>query len=332
MRYTSCMPKTRVAVLRGGPSSEYDVSLKTGGEVLSALRNRHVDSYQPIDVVIDRDGMWYIEGLAVQPEAALSRFDVAFNALHGRYGEDGKLQGFFETHGMPFTGSGSLASAVGMNKSLSKKRMADHDIKTPHGKEFLQPKADDDIQSVAQTIFNSFSLPVVVKPVSSGSSVGVSVVRDRKNLLSAITEAAKYGDVLVEEFIPGIEATCGVIEGFRGQKIYPLPVVEIRPETAFFDFEAKYQGKSKEIVPATFSEKWKKEIESLAVRIHQALGLRHYSRSDFIIHPKRGIYALEVNTLPGLTGESLIPKSLRAVGSDLPTLVDHLIRLAVDND
>ena len=134
---------------------------------------------------------------------------------------------------------------------------------------------------------------------------------------------------MIEEFIPGIEATCGVIEGFRGEELYALPPIEIRPMTKFFDYEAKHQGMSQEIVPATFQDKFKRAIEGLAKKIHQAFGLRHYSRSDFIIHPRRGIYVLEVNTLPGLTGESLIPKSLRAVGSDTHELVDHLIQLAL---
>ncbi|MCX6718946.1 MAG: hypothetical protein NTZ38_01035 [Candidatus Taylorbacteria bacterium] len=142
-------------------------------------------------------------------------------------------------------------------------------------------------------------------------------------------KAAEHGDVMLEEFIPGIEATCGVVEGFRGEELYALPPIEIRPLISFFDFEAKYAGKSQEIVPATFAQKIKLEIEDLAKRIHRALGLKHYSRSDFIIHPHRGIYTLEVNTLPGLTDESLIPKSLRAVGSDTHELIDHLIQLAL---
>ena len=120
-----------------------------------------------------------------------------------------------------------------------------------------------------------------------------------------------------------------MVEGFRGEELYALPPIEIRPHEEFFDYEAKYKGKSEEIVPATFAENIKKKIESLSKNIHQALGLRHYSRSDFIIHPRRGIYALEVNTLPGLTSESLLPKSLRAVGSDLPEFVDHVISLSL---
>jgi D-alanine-D-alanine ligase len=172
-------------------------------------------------------------------------------------------------------------------------------------------------------------LPAIVKPASSGSSVGISIVRDHPELLTALIEAAKHGhSILIEELIPGIEATCGVIEGFRGEELYALPPIEIRSKNSFFDYEAKYQGKSEEIVPATFSDKLKRQIEELSKKIHRALGLRHYSRSDFIIHPRRGIYFLEVNTLPGLTEESLMPKALKAVGSDLSQLAGHLIALA----
>jgi D-alanine-D-alanine ligase len=175
-------------------------------------------------------------------------------------------------------------------------------------------------------------MPAVVKPTSSGSSVGVSLVKYYDELPAALGEAAKYDDsVIIEEYIPGIEATCGVVEGFRGQELYALPPVEIRPATEFFDYEAKYKGKSQEIVPATFSEKFKLEIEELARKIHRALGLRHYSRSDFIIHPRRGIYVLEVNTLPGLTEESLLPKALRAVGSDTNELIGHVLELSMGN-
>ncbi|MEK7641363.1 MAG: D-alanine--D-alanine ligase [Patescibacteria group bacterium] len=320
----------RVGVLRGGPSSEYDVSLNSGGNVLAALRKHFEHAYRPKDVFIDRQGNWHIDGLVVDPADLHSKIDVAFNALHGSYGEDGKVQAILAAHGIPFTGSDALGSAVGMNKILSKKAFASHGIKSPYWKEISSDEVRQDSDRVARELFASFILPAVIKPVSSGSSVGVSVVRSFAELTPALVSAAEHGDViLVEEFIPGIEATCGVIEGFRGHGLYVLPPVEIRPHSGFFDYEAKYQGKSHEIVPATFAESIKKSLEELAGKVHHALGLRHYSRSDFIIHPRRGIYVLEVNTLPGLTNESLMPKSLRAVGSDTHELIDHLIKLAM---
>ncbi len=321
---------TRVGVLRGGPSNEYEISLNSGATVLSALRTHFEPQYEPRDIFIDRQGTWHIDGVAVNPESMSSKIDVAFNALHGSYGEDGKIQAFLEAHCIPFTGSGSLGSAVGMNKILAKKICADHGIKSPYWKEVSSDSVRADVEAVAQELFTTFILPAVVKPNSSGSSVGVSIVHNFAELVTALMSAALHDEtILIEEFIPGIETTCGVIEGFRGHELYALPPVEIRPHSGFFDYSAKYQGKSEEIVPATFSESIKKSLEDLAGKIHLALGLRHYSRSDFIIHPRRGIYMLEVNTLPGLTSESLVPKSLRAVGSDVHELVGHLIGLAM---
>ncbi len=320
----------RVGVMRGGPSAEYEVSLQTGGNVLTALRGPLAEKFKAYDIFIDRQGNWNIDGMPADPHDIAHRFDVIFNALHGSYGEDGKVQAILEAHGIPFTGSGSLASAVGMNKNLSKNAFRSYGLKTPYSREIPSSAISADVESVAREIFTTFSMPAVVKPVSAGSSVGISIVRTMKDLIPALSLAASHSDsVLVEEYISGVEATVGVIEGFRGQELYVLPVIEIRPKTSFFDYQAKYEGKSEEIVPATFSPKIKDQLSSLAQKAHNALGLRHYSRSDFIINLRRGIYILETNTLPGLTQESLVPKSLRAVGSDTHELVDHLIVLAL---
>ncbi len=324
------MAKTRVGVLRGGPSSEFDVSLKTGGAILSALRDNFSDEYQVIDIFIDQKGIWHIDGIAIKPEQAIHRVDVMFNALHGAYGEDGKIQGFLEMHSVPYTGSESLASAVGMNKTMTNQVLARHGIKIPLSREIPSVDIRQNPEALAREIFTSFPIPAVIKPVSGGSSHGVSIVRRHADVAPALLKAAEHDRaVLIQEFISGIEATCGIIENFRNEPLYALPPIEIRPDAEFFDFDAKYKGKSKEIVPATFSHQLKKDLETLSRTVHSALGLRHYSRSDFIIHPRRGIYFLEVNTLPGLTNESLIPKALRAVGGTLHQFADHLIKLAI---
>lgn len=320
----------RVGVLRGGPSNEYDVSLATGANVLFALRNKLADKYQALDVLIDKKGEWHIDGVAHKPEKVLKQIDVAVLALHGAYGEDGKLQAFLEAHHMPFTGSGSLASAVGMNKMMSKKAFADHGIKVAKDRVFSSKDLLADLHNISSTLFRTFPMPAVIKPVSSGSSVGVTLAKTIKDLIRGLELAAEHSEeVMIEEYISGTEATVGVIEGFRGEELYALPPIEIKPATEFFDFEAKYKGKSEEIVPGRFPEKIKKELMELGKKVHKSLGLRHYSRSDFIINSRRGIYTLEVNTLPGLTNESLIPKALRAVGSDTHELIDHLISLAL---
>ena len=316
--------------MRGGPSTEYEISLQTGGNVLNALRGPLSERYQAYDIFIDRQGGWNIDGMPADSHDIAHRFDVIFNALHGSYGEDGKVQAILEAHGIPFTGSGSLASAVGMNKMLSKNAFRSHGLKTPHSREIPSSAILADAQAVAREVFLSFPMPAVIKPMSAGSSVGISIVRTMADLIPALTLAAKHSDsVLIEEYIAGQEATVGVIEGFRGQELYVLPAIEIRTPRKFFDYEAKYTGNYDEIVPATFSAKIKEELADMAQKAHQALGLRHYSRSDFIISPRRGIYILETNTLPGLTQESLVPKSLRAVGSDTHELVEHLILLSL---
>lgn len=318
------MHKIRVGVLRGGPSNEYEVSLKTGATVLNNLKK---DKYNPRDIFIDKNGIWHLEGKPMKPLEALDHIDVVFNALRGNFGEDGKLQHILESCNVKFTGSGSLASALGMNKVLSKEIFRREKIKTP------QHKILDSIHKMKEHILNlfrSFSLPIIVKPVSSGSSVGVYIIKDYPSFEPAIINAFDHSDsVMIEEFIQGKEATCGVIDDFRDQRYYALPPVEICPHNGFFDYEAKYQGRSDEIVPGNFTADEKAEIESMAILAHKALGLRHYSRSDFIIHPHRGVFILETNTLPGLTPESLLPKSLNAVGASLPHFLDHIVSLAL---
>lgn len=319
------MRRIRVAVLRGGPSSEYDVSLKTGKNVIDNLP----DKYIPTDVFITKDGSWHVDGVPISPQKVFQNNDVVFNALHGEYGEDGKVQQILDHSKVKYTGSKALASAIGMNKILAKEIFIKSGLKTPIYKVI---KKGDNLKNIAHDIFKTFPMPAIIKPCGSGSSVGVSLVKSMKDIDPAIEKAFKICDiVIVEEFIAGKEATCGVVEKFRDQEIYSLlPVEIIKPkEFEFFDYNAKYSGKSKEICPGNFSSKENKEVQRMAVEAHRVLGLQHYSRSDFIVTPRRGIYILEVNTLPGLTKESLFPKSLEAIGCSLPLFLDHIIMLAL---
>lgn len=300
---------------------------------MAALRDKLDHKYDPVDVFIDRSGRWHVHGREMPPEEAHRHFDIAWNSLHGRYGEDGKIQSFFEGHGVPFTGSGSLPSALGMHKGLTKKALQDHGIKTPYWKEASSSEVEQNVDEAVEHLLRSFALPFVIKPMQSGSSVGVSVCRKREDVAPALIEAARHGDAIIaEEYIPGTEATVGVIERFRGQDLYALPPVEIAPKNDFFDYQAKYGGASEEIIPARFDMEVKRAIEDIAKAVHRLLQLRHYSRTDFMINPKRGAYVLETNTLPGMTSESLIPKALRAVGSDIHELIDHIIRLELRLD
>jgi D-alanine-D-alanine ligase len=318
------MSKIVVGVLRGGPSSEYEVSLNTGASVLKHLPEKYIGH----DILISKDGMWHSFGVPRSPERVLKRVDVIFNALHGTYGEDGKVQQLLDQFSVPYTGSRALGSALGMNKALAKKAFEQADLKIPH--HILIRKSDVSKETLLD-IFKTFPHPYVVKPVSAGSSVGVKIARSFSELVDAVAEAFAYSPtVLIEELIRGREASCGVIEGFRGEKLYPLfPIEIIHPKSSdFFDYNAKYSGESQEICPANFNREVKNEIQRIAKEAHNALHLRHYSRSDFIISP-RGVYILETNTLPGLTPESLLPKAVAAGGTEFPQFLDHLVTLAL---
>jgi D-alanine-D-alanine ligase len=256
--------------------------------------------------------------------------DVVFNALHGEYGEDGKLQQILDNSNVKYTGSGALASAIAMNKIQTKKIFEKYGIKTPIYR--IVEKGEEN-EELAMQIFKSFPMPAIIKPNGSGSSNGITLVKTCKDILPALKKSFKYAKTtLIEECISGKEATCGVIENFRNHKIYPLPPIEIKKprDNDFFDFDAKYSGKSEEICPGNFSKKETELIQKAAIEAHKALGLRHYSRSDFIVNPKRGVYILETNTLPGLTKESLMPKAIKAVGSSLTQFLDHVIGMAME--
>jgi len=328
----------KVGVIRGGISDEYKVSLASGAQVLSHLRSDKMNKkYKSVDIFIDQAGVWHVNGIPITLDKLIHKVDVVVNALHGDYGEDGKVQQELEQWKIPYTGSGPLASALGYNKLLSKQEFTKFGIKTP--KHLLFPAYQSDFDGPrekyafrkAREVWGKMSPPWIVKPLTGGSSMGVHVCKTFDSLVRAFEVGVNEKvSVLVEEFIRGKEATVGVINNFRGKKVYTLPPIEIRvPKTsAFFDNEVKYNGASQEICPGNFTEQEKIELERLASLIHTGLDLSHYSRSDFIVHPKKGIYALEVNTLPGLTEESLMPKALSAVGSSLPEFIDHIITLA----
>ncbi|MBI3633857.1 MAG: D-alanine--D-alanine ligase [Candidatus Vogelbacteria bacterium] len=319
------MLTTRVAVLRGGPSSEYDVSLNTGANVLKALSPK----FKTKDVLVTKEAEWFMDGVQVTPEIVCRNVDVVFIAMHGEFGEDGQVQRIIEKFKVPYTGSRSWPSSVAMNKGLTKDYFRKNGIRTPHG--LLVSSSAGNTEELAQNIFNKVSPPWFVKPNIGGSSVGASLCKSIPDLIKGLNDAFQYCEsVIVEECIKGREATCGVIENFRDTKHYSLfPIEIIKPDNRlFFDYQCKYDGTTKEICPGNFSKEEKEELQRLAVRIHKALGLRHYSRSDFIVSP-RGIYALEVNTLPGLTSESLFPKAMAAVGCAYGDFLEHLINLAL---
>lgn len=319
------MRGTIVGVLRGGPSREHEVSLNTGAAIL-----KHLDPerFTPRDIYIDKEGGWHVHGCPSSPPEALRSVDVVIVGLHGEYGEDGEVQKVLERYGIPYTGSDSFSSYLAMHKVMAKERAKEHGILTP---EYRFVQSEDDVEEVLADVIRTFHQPVVVKPVRWGSSVGVSMVSGYAPLYATTMKLLQEGagGVLIEEVIRGREATAGVVQNLRGEKLYALPAIEIIPPSDdFFSYDAKYSGATREICPAQFPKKTTEELARMSRVMHEALGLRHYSRSDFIVSPK-GIYYLETNTLPGMTSESLLPKSLAAVGVTFPDFLSHLVDLSI---
>ena len=313
--------------MRGGPSSEHEVSLKTGKNVLREL----ADKYDVIDIVIDKQGVWHIQGLPVDPIKAIKMADLVFNALHGEYGEDGKVQQLLENLQAKFTGSGSLGSALAMNKVRAKEIFQKNGLKTPLHKVLSKPESDEGLELQALLIFRNFTMPVVLKPVDRGSSIGISVVSDFDTLKVVMGRLYEmYPQILVEEYIIGKEATVGVIEKFRNQDLYSLlpTEIELPKQKNLFDYETKYSGTATERTPGNFNSDEREALQKIAKIAHEALGLRQYSRSDFVVHPKRGIYLLETNSLPGLGENMLLVNSLKHVNLSLGEFLDHIINLS----
>lgn len=321
------MSKIRVAVLRGGFGDEYKASLWTGASVLEHI-NRSV--FEPIDVIIARNGEWIVNGVVRLPEQILHSVDVVFNALHGTFGEDGTIQRLLDRYAVPYTGSTAFASGIAINKTMTKHFLKDTGIKMP---QHVQVSRDSlhDMGRVVENIIDTFGPQYIIKPVSASSSVGTMSVKNPLLLQQALTDAlSRYDEVLVEAKIPGREATCGVINRYRDKQVYTLPAIEIvLPHDAdFYSTELKHSDTIEHHCPSRFSRDIKNEIESLAQLVHETLNLSQYSKSDFIV-ANDGIYFLEVNTLPELSKQSLLPRAIEAVGGTYEDFIAHLIHEAI---
>jgi D-alanine-D-alanine ligase len=313
--------KKRVAVLRGGPSSEYDVSMNTGVSVIKTLSHL---PYSIKEIVVTKNGEWLVNGFVRQPIQALLDVDVVFNALHGTYGEDGSLQRVLEPLALPFTGSSSYVSALTVNKFLAKEYLKKNQIDVllpPHMK--VSKQEDAGIMKITQTITDLFGPEYVVKPINGGSSIGIAYA-DQSNLYTAISRVLNSCEqVLVEKRIIGKEATVGILENFREQKYYQLPAAEIcLGETVVGDTNTPQI-----LCPGRFSKIEKEKLAKAAKDIHQIFNLQQYSASDFIVATD-GIYFLETNSLPKLSEESSFVSALNAVGGTYSELLVHLIETA----
>jgi D-alanine-D-alanine ligase len=324
------MAKQRIAVLMGGKSLEHDVSMRSGELVVQHLP---ADRFEAVPVVIGRDGRWRfgekerIAGLAEAIAELSAGFDCAFLALHGPYGEDGRFQGMLDLAGIPYTGPGAVASGLAIDKMRAKLLARGAGVRVAQDLVVFSDEWHADPEGVLARVEAQLGYPCVAKSPSQGSSLGMAIPKHADGLSAALTELFSYDNlVLIEEFIAGTEVTCGVLETEPGRQPVALPVTEIVPVDApFFDYEAKYTpGATEEITPARIAEKTTQEVQQLALRIHQAFGCRGMSRSDMIIVKDEPVW-LEVNTIPGLTETSLLPKGAAAAGITYPMLITALI-------
>jgi D-alanine-D-alanine ligase len=346
--------RLRVVVLLGGPSPERDVSLASGLQVLQAI---DPNRYEALPYEITREGKFLprpdllrlagpgaasappqvghvpsaVESTALAPhriEDAVGdgTVDVAFIALHGPYGEDGTIQGLLELLGIPYTGSRVLASALAMDKLRSRQVGMTNGLPFPAFVVVDGGAWPGNQATVRSQVAKELKFPCVVKPNAQGSSIGVTIVRGADALVPAIEEALQYGEVvLVEEYLQGTELTCAILEDPKTGIPAALPLIEIVPRRDFFDYQAKYEpGASEEIVPARVPAALARQAQQLAVRAHRALGCEGMSRVDMFARGRK-IVLLEVNTIPGLTPGSLLPKAAAAAGIDFSELINRII-------
>lgn len=303
-----------IVVLKGGPSAEREVSLRSGAEVAKALRSLG-HAVTEVDV----------KGTVLGNIERLKEADAVFIALHGTFGEDGKIQSLLESHGVRYTGSGPEASARAMNKAAAKHVFLKLGLTTPI---FGLVEATDAEHAVryAEVTARTIGYPVVVKPNEQGSSVGVSIHWSPEGLAAGVREAFRHGPrILLEGYVKGREITVGILQG------RPLPPIELKPARAFFDYEAKYaDDRTIYVVNPEWLGRWIEKVNDAAVKAHRGLGCAGFSRVDLIVTDTGAVNLLEVNTIPGMTSRSLFPKAARAAGIEFPQLCQKLARAAKD--
>ncbi len=302
--------KRRIGVLMGGWSSEREVSLLSGQQVLASLK---------------RQG-FHATGIDVTRQFAdqIKKAKIAFVIMHGRPGEDGSIQGFLELQGLPFTGSGSTASAIGMDKAVTKMLFKQTGIPTP---DFVLVGAEDEAATAVSQAEKAFGYPMVVKPRSEGSSVGIEMMPGKRGAVELVERVQRgFGDTIVEPFIKGMIATVGIL----GRET--LPILELVPtRQQFYDYEAKYtRGETDFIIPARVDEKTAERVRELALKAHRLIGCRGFSRLDMIIKDGKNPYFLEINTLPGLTDVSDLPAEAQAAGISYDELIFRILADALE--
>lgn len=289
---------SKVAVLKGGISSEREVSLRSGAAIAQGLRD---GGYDVVEIDIDSKDFTIPAGI-----------EAVFVALHGEFGEDGEIQQTLSEWGVPFTGSGSESSRISFDKVLTRSRLVENGISVARG------------EVIGKSEERTLSVPLVVKPPREGSSVGCHIVSDEAHWDEAFGDAVRYsGEALVEEYIPGRELTVGVVDG------QVLPVVEIKPSAEWYDYEAKYvTGDTQYVVPAELEPEIAEQLQDIALKTFHALGAEGFGRVDFRLSPEGNPYVLELNAIPGFTATSLLPKAAQSAGIGFSELCCRIMELA----
>ena len=326
--------KPKIALLFGGTSPERKVSKASGASIYSALKNLGYETIlinpaygakQSNDLFDENDAVEisnrnYVEAINSK---ILDGIDLAFLALHGKWGEDGTVQSLLELRGIKYTGSNVLSSSISMDKNMSKILFQHYGVKTPDW--FVTAQNNSTHQVVISTIKKKFGFPCVIKPNDQGSTVGLTICDSEGKVEESLSLAYQFSDkALIEEYIPGREMTITVLDNKA------LPVLEIKPKHGLYDYECKYtSGMSEYEVPARISKQVEEELQSQALLAFNSLGCRGYSRIDFRLKNDKETYCLEVNTLPGMTSTSLVPKAAKAVGISFEELVDRIVKLSL---
>jgi len=339
--------KRKIFVLMGGRSPEYEISLISGKEVVKNLDNK---KFKVLPVIISRDSSTWklvspnnllnagnpldLKGTRKELQVKevkkifplgsieMDKKSIVFIAMHGPFGEDGTIQGMLELSCLKYTGSGVLASALGMDKIMFRKVLAKENVPIP---KYIVLKKGEKIINIDKKIGE---YPYFIKPSNQGSSMGSSIAKNKNELDKSINEAFKFGNpILIDEYLKGKEVTCGLL---GNDNPLALPIVEISPKKSiFFDYKSKYyEGGAEEIVPARISKKLTKRIQNISIKVHKILGCRGFSRVDFIIKDSKYPMVLEINTIPGLTPMSLLPKAAKAAGISYRKLLEKIIKYA----
>ncbi|MCA9353427.1 hypothetical protein KC842_00965 [Candidatus Nomurabacteria bacterium] len=319
----------KVAVLRGGPNENYDISIASGESIISALKTHSDIEAQDLFFTKDMNLLW--KGRPLRIEDLHKHFDLVWNNLHGFYGEDGKIQTLFENFGVKHTGPGACASASAFHKRIAKDVAKNHSVKTPEyvlidfSPYFIDQDEEEIVAKETDKVFRKIAPPWIVKPLSDSFSRGVVLARTLPELAISIARSYESGeDIMVEEYIEGSEFSVGVIDGYRGENYYILPPVKRTSSGKHLSHEDVCSGISCHSFK-TIDENSRSELMRVARVVHDALGMKDYSSSDFIVHPKKGVYYLETDALPDLRESSPFRVGLDSVGGTIEDFVKHIV-------